>query len=590
MTLRIFLKRILAPGVATMAALGLLVTGIGALASPMEQGGGGGGGGIGVVIDLGSILNATRPREPAPPPRPATTRPSCHAPWVAGRSGCYCPTRNGYVLSGGKCIKAPTQVHVPETPPDTDVVEVQECLNKAGFPAGSPDGVAGPQTLAAFSAFQQAHGLKPSPAGLHDPASKVKLEEVCNPTVAVTPAPIPVSTTPVTTRSPAPEKPVQAAQPADDNCVPPELHKMLVDNYGARPGIRSCNNSCLPRPAGMSDSEMQRLGDRFSVNWCSSCIKLAGFVPLGDILKIERLAGVTLCASPPAAQCFAPSRTVIKTYPKVRTIFSRLPVSVGNEGDIAVVVGNEDYGDALPANVNGQRDAGAVHTLLTEQLGFKDDNIIDLRNASKADLERVFGSLDTPEGELAQKYKAGSRGDVFVYVSSHGMANEETGASYLLPVDGKFEPSGEQAYSLQLLYDNLGKLGARTIMVVLETTFGRNLSDLNEPPNLPDMEVAAMPITPVPGLAVFTAGDRDQQTLEDPEFGIGLFTRYLIEGLAGKADEEPLGNNDKRIDTVELYVYTANMVSMAARKSYGLEQKPILSKIDNLVVGRLAAR
>ena len=97
-------------------------------------------------------------------------------------------------------------------------------------------------------------------------------------------------------------------------------------------------------------------------------------------------------------------------------------------------------------------------------------------------------------------------------------------------------------------------------------------------------------ITPVPGLAVFTAGDRDQQTLEDPEFGIGLFTRYLIEGLAGKADEEPLGNNDKRIDTVELYVYTANMVSLAARKSYGLEQKPILSKIDNLVVGRLAAR
>jgi hypothetical protein len=48
------------------------------------------------------------------------------------------------------------------------------------------------------------------------------------------------------------------------------------------------------------------------------------------------------------------------------------------------------------------------------------------------------------------------------------------------------------------------------------------------------------------------ASDRDQRTILDPEYGIGLFTRYLIEGLAGRADEAPIGNGDKRIDTVEL--------------------------------------
>jgi len=45
-----------------------------------------------------------------------------------------------------------------------------------------------------------------------------------------------------------------------------------------------------------------------------------------------------------------------------------------------------------------------------------------------------------------------------------------------------------------------------------------------------------MPVNPVPGLAVFKASDRDQKTIKDPEYGIGLFTRYLIEGLAGRAD------------------------------------------------------
>ena len=83
--------------------------------------------------------------------------------------------------------------------------------------------------------------------------------------------------------------------------------------------------------------------------------------------------------------------------------------------------------------------------------------------------------------------------------------------------------------------------------------------------------------------------DRDQKTIKDPEFGIGLFTRYLIEGLAGRADEAPIGNDDKRIDTVELYVYTADAVRTAARKSFGLEQKPMLGKIDNLVVGNLSS-
>ena len=63
----------------------------------------------------------------------------------------------------------------------------------------------------------------------------------------------------------------------------------------------------------------------------------------------------------------------------------------------------------------------------------------------------------------------------------------------------------------------------------------------------------------------------------------------MIAGLAGDADASPVGNGDKRIDTVELYVYAADMVRTAARKSFGMEQKPILSKIDNLLVGTLAA-
>jgi hypothetical protein len=180
-------------------------------------------------------------------------------------------------------------------------------------------------------------------------------------------------------------------------------------------------------------------------------------------------------------------------------------------------------------------------------------------------------------------------GDVFIYIASHGMVKEDDAKQvYLLPVDAKLDDLDKTAYPLQGLYENLGKIGARTIMLMLEANFAKNLDELINPPNLPELEVEAMPVNPVPGLAVFKASDRDQKTIQDPEYGIGLFTRYLI-GLAGRADEAPLGNGDKRIDTVGLYVYTADAVRTAARKSFGLEQKPLLSKIDNLVVGNLTS-
>ena len=225
---------------------------------------------------------------------------------------------------------------------------------------------------------------------------------------------------------------------------------------------------------------------------------------------------------------------------------------------------------------------------MTEQLGYRKENIIDLRDATLADFERVFGTADNPGGEIATRInRRESRRRDRLCLEPRPREAGRRQAAYLLPVDGKIDDLDQTAYRLQQLYDNLGKAGARTIMLMLEATFG-SLDRAVDAPNIPELEVDAMPETPIAGLAVFTASDRDQQALEDPEYGIGLFTRYMIAGLAGDADEAPLGNGDKRIDTVELYVYTADKVRTAARKSFGVEQKPMLSKIDNLVVGNLA--
>jgi hypothetical protein len=73
------------------------------------------------------------------------------------------------------------------------------------------------------------------------------------------------------------------------------------------------------------------------------------------------------------------------------------------------------------------------------------------------------------------------------------------------------------------------------------------------------------------------ASDRGQRTLIDSTYDIGLFTRYLIDGLAGKADLRPIGNGDGSLDSAEIYAYTAAMVEIAARKTFGLLQNPVYS-------------
>ena len=89
---------------------------------------------------------------------------------------------------------------------------------------------------------------------------------------------------------------------------------------------------------------------------------------------------------------------------------------------------------------------------------------------------------------------------------------------------------------------------------------------------------------------MLSASVRDLKTLDDPKYGIGLFSRYRIEGLAGRADLEPIGNRDREIDAVELYAYTSHMVRLAARKSFGLLQKPMISNAGNVRITRVQAQ
>jgi hypothetical protein len=422
----------------------------------------------------------------------------------------------------------------------------------------------------------------------HPPAVTAPAPEAPKPQATTRPA----APKPVVQRKPKPQKQAPATPTPDGiagfdtagrPCVDADLYDLLATAYGPKPGLRACNAGCIARPTGTlrSAAELDALAKANGVAWCpESCIKVTGWMPPAEVLRLEKATGRSICPVDGQNFCRARDNVAVPMQTTIQRVLAFAPAASAaprDSGDVALVIGMDGYKGPLPAGDHGRRDAEAVKTLLVEKLGYAPGSVIVAADLSAADFRKLIG----PDGDLAKKKPTSS---IFLYVSGHGMSDPATGAAYLLPVDADPANLAGTALSLQDVYEALGSIGAPSIMVALEAAFPSSLSDLIDPPNLPGADVAVLPARAIPGLSVFTAADRDQQTLVDPDLGTGLFTRYLLEGLAGAADGQPTGNGDRRIESVELYVFTAHRVRVTARKSFGLEQKPLISESTNALV------
>ena len=67
---------------------------------------------------------------------------------------------------------------------------------------------------------------------------------------------------------------------------------------------------------------------------------------------------------------------------RVRELYRALPPSAEDPEAVAVIIGNRSY-DKLPRGVTSYNDADAMYSFLTEHLGYRPDNIIDVRDAKQ---------------------------------------------------------------------------------------------------------------------------------------------------------------------------------------------------------------
>lgn len=242
----------------------------------------------------------------------------------------------------------------------------------------------------------------------------------------------------------------------------------------------------------------------------------------------------------------------------------------------ALVVGINDYvqgvDGALARLDYAARDAEAFATTLVRGGGFAADAVTLLRDGD-ATRARVLDGLQ----RLKQRVREGDV--VVIYFAGHGSVGPgDDGRShyYLVPQDGQTTRLAATALADDLLEELIGQLPSRQVVVILDACYsggvrgairarGQRAPGVTAPAPRPIVEAAA-------GRLMMAASNPDQEAWEHPQKGGGLFTAFLVEGLAGAADV----NRDGKITVLELFDWVQPLVTDFAQREIQVEQTPML--------------
>lgn len=215
--------------------------------------------------------------------------------------------------------------------------------------------------------------------------------------------------------------------------------------------------------------------------------------------------------------------------------------SARGKNTFVVIIANEHYQEEQSVEF-AQNDGEQFRKCCVEVLGIPDENIHFRKDATLNQMRREIHWLK----DVAEAYQGEAH--IIVYYAGHGMPDEATQYSYLLPVDGVCT-SVITGYKLDTFYEQLAKLKAKDVLVLLDACF----SGANRGKGMlaSSRGVALKPKSMVPdgNLIVFSAAQGDETAYPFREKLHGLFTYYLLEKLNNSKGDLSLGELQQYVST-----------------------------------------
>jgi uncharacterized caspase-like protein len=219
----------------------------------------------------------------------------------------------------------------------------------------------------------------------------------------------------------------------------------------------------------------------------------------------------------------------------------------------AVLIGVNEYAE-LDNLQFCTKDAQALAEQLTE-VGFPEENVFLVTDGSR-DVKNL-PTKSNIEARIRNVLAVAEPDDlVLVSFSGHGMHLD--GKTYLCPTGARVDSPAGTMIDLSTIYGNLDRSKAARKLLWVDACRNdpRPAGSRSATSHAKSVEglVESLRVPPK-GTLTLASCAADQISWEEDQFGHGVFMHFLMEGLAGKADQEERGNGDDKISLLELYNY-----------------------------------
>lgn len=258
---------------------------------------------------------------------------------------------------------------------------------------------------------------------------------------------------------------------------------------------------------------------------------------------------------------FSDSQEVIRaSREKKSDVDADIPSAKQKNGNtFALVIANEDYKRA-PSVPYARNDGRIFAEYMRTTLGIPSDNVILLENATINDIKFGINKLSG----ICEAFKGNA--SLVVYYSGHGLQDDASRESYILPVDGYAE-NLSTGYSLKDLYRNLGEIKSLQTTVMLDASFSGIMRDGKMMVESRGVRLAPKKAVPSGNVVVMAASSDNEASLYCDEQCHGYFTYFILKKL-----KETSGN----ISLGELAEYVEKNVKVSSAINSGVIQNPTI--------------
>ena len=204
-----------------------------------------------------------------------------------------------------------------------------------------------------------------------------------------------------------------------------------------------------------------------------------------------------------------------------------------NPNQFALIIANENYQDvaAVPYALN---DGETFAKYCQKTLGMPKTNIHLVKNATLNNIKRELNLMK----KIAEAYDG--EASFIVYYAGHGIPDEKTRDSYLMPVDG-FPGDVSTCFSLKDFYETLGALPSSRIIVLMDACFSGASREGGMLMSARGVAMRPKSPTPLQNLLVISSATGDETSYPYEEKKHGLFTYFLLKKLKESQGNASLG-------------------------------------------------